>query len=321
MKGSSAALGMSLEARACGGGVKSLRSGGVTASLQSIGARGCIKAEARKNLAIAMRKLGLISERDYLISISDKRPMIVIEIPSYFSSPTPTVPLLMNDYRQGGYNQRQAERMLAESRGIDSRTNSPCKCCWDSNSLEDCISVQQIQRIENTSVFERFKAYEAGIAEKLNSNQDDNPTVPHVHTWLDRLARKNGLSRVANTVYLLHGTTLDKVDAICRDGLQTRFSLHNRGIYGKGLYFTTQSCKAFQYSKSRGCILVCRVVLGRIEILQTCCDKKIFPNEGFDSAMAKKACTSKSPGQLQVHDEFIVYNPAAAYPEFVLHVS
>lgn len=49
-KSSLAADGMSIEARANGGGVPKMRNGGITASLQSIGAAGYIKPEAAASI-------------------------------------------------------------------------------------------------------------------------------------------------------------------------------------------------------------------------------------------------------------------------------
>ncbi|CAK9053267.1 unnamed protein product [Durusdinium trenchii] len=315
-KGSPAAQGMSIEAQASGGGVFGLKDGGVTASLQSIGASGYVKPEAKANLAAHMRRCGLISERDYLISVGDQQPLVVVDIPPYFSSPEPDLPMLVNDYRTGGYNQRKAEMMLAESRGENELLDGPCECSF---GRDEGLSVVQIQRIENKQAFERFKAYETATAERLQTSGIS--TRPCVHEWLDRLADRNGLSRAANTVYLLHGTTADKVDNICRDGLQTRFSLEKPGLYGGGLYFTTSSCKAFQYTAGDGCIIICRVVLGEIELLDDVCINRLFPTDGFDSTHAKKGHTCKAPGELQVHDEYIVYHPAAVYPELVLRVN
>lgn len=263
-----------------------------------------------------MRRRGLISERDYLIAIGERPPLVVVDIPYYFSSPTPDLPMLMNDYRKGGYNQRKAGDMLADTRGFNELKGCPCDCSMHPN--EEFV-VHQMQRIENKQVFERFKTYETKIAQQHQS--DAVSTGPSTHYWLDRLAQKNQLSKTANTVYLLHGTSLANLESICRDGLQTRFSLKTHGIYGRGLYFTDSSCKAFQYAKPDGCIIICRVVLGEIEVLRSSCYGRVVPNNGFESTRAKKGYTEKSPGQLQVHNEYIVYNPAAVYPEFVLRVS
>ena len=316
LKGSYAAQGMSIEARACGGGVYGLKDGGVTASLQSIGANGFIKPEARDNIAAHMRRCGLISERDYLISLEGRQPLVVVDVPAYFSSPTPDLPMLVNDYRNGGYNHRKAESMLSETRGWNQLLGCRCDC---SMNADQELTVHQIQRIENKQVFERFKAYETLVAQRHESGGIS--TRPSAHDWLDRLADRNQLSKVANTVYLLHGTNTKNLESICQDGLQTRFSLQRHGIYGRGLYFTDSSCKAFQYAGSDGCIIICRVVLGEIEVLQSTCYGRVVPSNGFESSHAKKGHTEKSPGELQVHDEYMVYHPSAVYPEFVLQVS
>ena len=315
-KGSCAAQGMSIEARAFGGQIYGLTAGGVTASLQSIGAAGYIKPQAKENIAEHMRRLGLISERDYLISVGDGVPLVVVDIPSYFTSPTSDLPMLVNDYRQGGYNQRMAETMLAESMEWDERINRRCQCCLDEH--EDLL-VERIMRLENKQVFERFKAYEAVTAQTIEPHEISEP--PCVHPWLQRLADKNGLSRLANTVYLLHGTDRENLSSICQDGLKTSFSLDADDLmYGKGLYFTSKSCKAFQYGED-GYIILSRVVLGRIQTLQYSCPGRFFPDAGFDSATAKKGYTLTRYGEPQVHDEYIVYNEAAVYPEFVLEVA
>ena len=104
-----------MEARASGGGVPSMLSGGVTASVQSIGATDAIKPQAKRAFAEALRRAGLISDRDYLAAIADRRQMVVVQIPTYFSSPSPEIPLLMSDYRENGYNHRKAEQMLEET--------------------------------------------------------------------------------------------------------------------------------------------------------------------------------------------------------------
>lgn len=317
-RGSYAARGMSIEARACGGEIYGLNDGGVTASLQSIAACGYVKPQARENLAKHMRRCGLMSERDYLISVGDEQgPLVVVDIPSYFSSPSTDLPMLVNAYRQGGYNHGKADTMLAEFRGWNELEDLPCDCRLDKDAR---FVVHQMQRIENKEIFRRFKAYETFIADQYHPHGPSGGQ-PLIHEWLDRLAEKNDLSKVANTVYLLHGTDVDNLDSIRRDGLQTRFSLESNGRYGKGLYFTTSSCKAFQYAEPYGCIILCRVVLGEIEVLERDCERRFSPSHGFDSTHAKKGYTEKSPGEVQLHDEYIVYDPAAVYPELVLHVS
>ena len=174
-KGSHAARGMSIEARACGGEIYGLNDGGVTASLQSIAACGYVKPQARENLAKHMRRCGLMSERDYLISVGDEEaPLVVVDIPSYFSSPSPDVPMLVNAYRQGGYNHRKVDTMLAESRGWNELEDLPCDCSLDTDAH---FVVHQMQRIENKEIFGRFKAYETFIADQYHPPRPQRGTA------------------------------------------------------------------------------------------------------------------------------------------------
>jgi hypothetical protein len=108
-------------------------------------------------------------------------------------------------------------------------------------------------------------------------------------------------------------------------------------IYGRGIYFTDSSCLAHQLtdrghymptharSPRRGIILLCRVVLGNVEQLKTETGGVYRASAGFDSLMAKHDATSRRPfkygngtASVQVHNEFVVFDNAAVYPEFVL---
>jgi len=316
-RGTHAACGMSVEAKAHGGGVPSMCSGGVTASLQSIGATGQIKPEAKRAIAGALRRTGYITERDYLAALQERRQMVVVEIPRYFSTDrSQELPLLVSDYREGGYNQRKAEQMLDETRVMHGARM--CLCCGDRCEME----VEQLQRIENAAAFERFKVYEASVADDLQpwtNNADDEKLVRGIHEWLQRLAIRNGLSQAANTVYLMHGTKKNNISAICQRGLETKYSMRRNpdGLYGRGLYFTNSSCKAFQYAGHGGCIIICRVVLGRIQLLKQEDEGRFFAAPTYHSAMAMAKFTQRRNAP-QVHDEYIVFNDDAVYPEFVL---
>lgn len=77
-----------------------------------------------------------------------------------------------------------------------------------------------------------------------------------------------------------------------------------------GFPLRSSSC---QFATRGGCILICRVVLSRMEVLQ---DQ--FPANGYDSSVAKKSHTEAPSGLPQLHNEFIVYDDRACYPEFVI---
>ena len=65
--------------------------------------------------------------------------------------------------------------------------------------------------------------------------------------------------------------------------------------------------------------MVCRVVLGMVEVLDGECGGRIVPTTGFDSCMAQRQYIRRKQAR-QVHNEFIVYEDQACYPEFVITV-
>jgi len=300
----------------CGGGVRKMLRGGVIASLQSIGACGIVKPEAANSIARALRSNGLLEDEEYLCTSSIGPALVVVQLPSYFASPSPEIPLLINDYKRGGYNFRRAEEMLNDSVLWDTSVNARCTCCL---KRRERFEVAKLERIENKAIFERFKVHEARTADVISRSNKNLRQISN-HDWLRRLADRNGLSHVSNTVYLLHGTRRSFLDSICRHGLKTTYALHGTdGMYGKGLYFTDSSCKAYQYAGLAGCILVCRVVLGRMEVLEEECGRRVFCTNGFDSCMAKSSYTRRRDAS-QVHNEYIVFQDDACYPEFVIDV-
>jgi len=323
-RGSYAALGMSLEAKRHWGKPTKMSRGGVSASLQSIGAKGVIKPEAYKSISYALGQESLKLDTDaYLLA--------PLKLPQYFSSATPEIPMLIDDYRPGGHNYKMAEKMLNESFHTDTTTGQRCVC---SVHLSHTLKVRKLQRIENKAVFEYFRSHETKVAHRLSSGCVTPPpgyervrdSLDQRHGWLKALADKNGLSRLSNTVYLLHGTPAANVAQICEEGLAAGRA--NDGVYGTGLYFTDCSCKAYQYARKAnpaagGCILVCRVVLGFIELLDTPVlappgGPSPWPAANVDSWHAMKGHTTRPPLQVQVHNEFVVFNDCAVYPEFVI---
>eukprot|EP00928_Gymnodinium_smaydae_P050447 TRINITY_DN34010_c0_g1_i1.p1 TRINITY_DN34010_c0_g1~~TRINITY_DN34010_c0_g1_i1.p1 ORF type:complete len:312 (+),score=23.13 TRINITY_DN34010_c0_g1_i1:224-1159(+) len=308
---------MSMEARCCGGGVAKMQCGGVTASLQSIGASGIVKQEAADSIGKALRGYGVLDNEEYLCVSGGRAPLVVVQLPTYFASPSPGIPLRISDYKYGGYNFRRAECMLNDSILWNNSTNARCDCCL---GQRDSFKVIGLERIENKQIFERFKVHEARIADAIARSGTNLKPISSHHDWLQRLGDKNGLCHACNSVYLLHGTRRSHLDSICRHGLTTTYSLNGTdGMYGKGLYFTDSSCKAFQYAGLAGCILVCRVVLGRMEVLKQEDGRRVFAPSSYDSCMAASNYTRRR-GDAQVHNEYIVFQDEACYPEFVIHV-
>ena len=318
-KGTVAARSMSKEARCRKRrgykGCKPLKFGGITASLQQIGALGRIKPRARRSLRRGLLRTGVRRIRaEHFIDITT---VSVDPVPYYFKNKNPGYrPELVADYNNGGVNWMAAERMLADYF---------CTNC--TKYPIDRIVVQNFERIENLHVYNAYKRYEAEVVRRnrVTYTRCTNPLLdaPN-HEWLKRLAERNGLSRQANTVYLLHGTSRENVSSILKYGLKTSYALAKDGMYGKGIYFADESCKANQYTGGgdHKCILICRVVLGHSELFRDAenASNRLFPAANYDSTIAGKSYTVRN-GSKQAHNEYIVYQDCACYPEFVVSYS
>ena len=92
-----------------------------------------------------------------------------------------------------------------------------------------------------------------------------------------------------------------------------------RGLYGRGIYFTTDCCKAMQFcDRGSGCIILAQVVLGLPFMAEG--PKTIYERpseiEGYggphDSTIARlgipnsKGTGKRQGGGLQAHWEFVV---------------
>ncbi|KAJ1617117.1 hypothetical protein T492DRAFT_1102140, partial [Pavlovales sp. CCMP2436] len=233
--------------------------------------------------------------------------------------------LLVKDaYVDGGNMCQQASQVLIGT------SNTGCAC-----GIANEFDKVRIYRIENHPMWQHFCFHEKQIEVELAGPADPPLELFESHDWLRRLEERNGLSVLASTRYLLHGTSASSLPDIVQYGLRTKFTGTKSGgaLYGTGLYFTISACKAWQYidrgvvgGKTHGpaIILVCRVALGKTELLATAPSvTSNFSKVGHHSKMAKHNHTTR-PGvlikQWQIHDEFIVFDETQVYPEFVLEI-
>ena len=288
-------------------------------------------------------------------------------VPSYFSGNS--APELVSDYREDGHNWRQANAMLDASVFSVCKHGGGCcelmkskvrkmvqKADDFDGDVEEVVEaltaypsfkMLSMRRLENVELFERFSHRERQVERAMIASPPPSWAhpeqraqanlfggvgdlfVPDTPEWLKKLGERNGLSKIANTHYLLHGTTHANLKSIVRDGLRTKFCDSSNNLYGKGLYFADAACKASQYCNISGdenIILVCRVIVGRSFPLHRPAVDWHFAPEGFHSTRvqagvtckkgcATGTCTAKC---LQLHNEIIVYNDCDVYPEFVL---
>ena len=70
-----------------------------------------------------------------------------------------------------------------------------------------------MRRLENVELFERFSHRERQVERAMLADPPPGIFIPDTPEWLKKLGERNGLSKIANTHYLLHGTTLTKLKA------------------------------------------------------------------------------------------------------------
>lgn len=188
-------------------------------------------------------------------------------------------------------------------------------------------AVLKVERVENPVLWTGYQQCKQrlliGYAKRKANAADLNPPIPEVLRDLDP---SKHLDPRVNEVYLFHGTTKEKADAIAQQGFDARVA--STGLYGHGVYFAHEACKALQYAMLRvgdgAVVIVSRVILGDpfyITGSNTSLKRPPERNGGthelWDSVVANPGIPSSAPMGKQVHREYIVYEQYQAYPEFI----
>ena len=125
-----------------------------------------------------------------------------------------------------------------------------------------------------------------------------------------------------NECLLFHGTSFNNAKTIAVSGFDARLARDN-GYYGRGTYFACQSCKSAQYGESsssfsKSCMILSRVVLGNPHYVRSVVTRWTKAPEGCDSAIAAPGPMEGHSRGDQTHMEFVIYDNAYAYPEYLL---
>jgi WD40 repeat protein/tetratricopeptide (TPR) repeat protein/NAD-dependent SIR2 family protein deacetylase/tRNA A37 threonylcarbamoyladenosine biosynthesis protein TsaE len=204
---------------------------------------------------------------------------------------------------------------------------------------KDQLKVERVQRVENKRLRQQYDQKRQEMAEVLQSRNN----------WqLELDIKPKGLKleidpAVDDRVYpesvgefrLLHATMAGQAQVIAARGFDARVA--RSGFYGSGTYFAEDVLKAAQYldrsPKGRKVILVCRVLLGhscvtkaarwdikRPPCIHRCKEDLICGHQIFDSVLADPR-TEAAQDPLRQFREFIVYDNARAFPEYIVDVS
>ena len=119
-----------------------------------------------------------------------------------------------------------------------------------------------------------------------------------------------------------HGTSDEGVKGITKNGFRLpdeNAPEEKRGMFGQGIYFATDSSKSAQkmYTKESGKLLLCQVILGKTKTVREAdkmLNKKKLKEEKYDSVFAPR-------GYAVQNDEFVIFDPDQALPQYIIHFS
>eukprot|EP00667_Euglena_gracilis_P000085 EG_transcript_85 len=153
------------------------------------------------------------------------------------------------------------------------------------------------------------------------------PRITHIHRVHNPKLLKQfyevakELEEPSHTQLKFHGCDETAAKSIMRDGF--RLPNHSNNMYGKGVYFASDSSKSAQevYTKGSNMLLLCDVLLGKSwTVLSGDGMKNVTRKEvqakGYDSVFAPRG-TRATGGVL--HDEFVVYDARQAVVKYVVH--
>ena len=204
------------------------------------------------------------------------------------------------------------------------------------SGLVNCC-VHKVERVENMTLWQNYQRQKQALNEKLRKHK---PAVLAGRSKLPYLLTcERVIDPVLNEFWLWHGTNPQTADILAKDGFDERVASMN-GLYGAGSYFADASSKSHQYSGPPHntvppyCMLYCRVTMGSAFLTTKSHNNERRPpaNPAFgstggaaqgrgvsgtphDSIMAESGVAN---GGRQVNNEYVVFHPAQAYPEFIV---
>jgi len=213
--------------------------------------------------------------------------------------------------------QRVQDLMNSTWKGVYTRDR---KALGSGNKIQN-FNVVQVSRNENHRIWQQYSLKRQGIASVMK--EDDY--MEGVLT--DGAEGLGDVEPGCNEFLFFHGSKPSAVNSICENDFFLDLAGSRRGtLYGQGLYFAESSSKADEYATDDGgtykglyAMLLCRVTLG----------KNYYTDEvNVDTKMLEDMCRGPKATHHSVlgdrekargtYREFIVYDSAQAYPEYVI---
>ena len=198
-----------------------------------------------------------------------------------------------------------------------SHANCPPSITW---------GVSKVFRVENKVL---WQTYRGKCQHLLSKHQLMKTTINRYGRYPRReIIPEAELDHNMNEAYLFHGTKPEYVAAIAETGFDERIA-NPHGLYGAGIYFANQACKSIWYSRldtyPKGVLIMARVVLGCCYIAESGESYKELRRAPFiPESTDSYDCLIAEPGVgnqgRQVHYEFVIYDKAQTYPEYVIEL-
>ncbi|KAK3577719.1 hypothetical protein CHS0354_002932 [Potamilus streckersoni] len=204
------------------------------------------------------------------------------------------------------------------------------------------IKVLKVTMVENLDLFDLYFKKRQEIFKSLwKSKQESFPQLEKVKGCRDqgyiktsRVGKclKRDIYPEINEYYFFHGTKVDKIDAICENGLDCRLG-SEKAMLGTGVYGAESSTKADQYTDAKQArtpgekkMFLMRMVLGNMFVCtdpnphkyrrppcKTCikddCANARHTEGYFDSVVGDMG---------KLFREFVVYDKNQCYPEYII---
>ena len=229
----------------------------------------------------------------------------------------------------------------------------PCQPCAEVLKLK----IQEFKDLAKAELEELKKApvqierldLEQGSAEYTSVEDKTLKYVQPSHNWCPVVTR---IEKVSNTEQLkkfqevkitgfgdyvdlkFHGTGDEGIEGITKEG----FKLPEKaGMFGKGLYFATDSSKSAQdrYTKGSNKLLLCDVFLGNCLVIRGAPEREKFISDTSNRNHRGQAGRSLEKWHLRkklkkdsifaprgtevAHDEFVVFDVRQAIPKYIVH--
>jgi len=194
-----------------------------------------------------------------------------------------------------------------------------------SGEVPDAFAVLRVDQVENPSWHESYMTRKRQVLRSRGRGFGSSPSssvlTKIVADQLITNAGQDALSTDAEAL-LLHGTSASAVAGI----LSSRFDSDKCkfGLAGKGFYFAESVTKADEYTRTSNgvcCIVVCRVLLGRVNV---CGDMLLTRDQrqGLEDSVRKESAYDSVMMDRErcrgTFREFVVYHNAQCLPVFVV---